>query len=180
MPTQFLWVLEGKQPQKNMHNDQPCDQGFIVSIGLCFPSSWSFLGGHFHCFFFTEPKLKLKGYSVLYRQQRKGWSMSQHYWPGDMGLSKDKLCWRDDQAYSKLCLASSAIWALKPNPALSQGQTSGLYRLCCIWVTLLSIFHCMIHLYLYLYLYLSIYMYRYIYIYIYLYITQCVWCYFKP
>lgn len=123
-----------KTATKNMHNDQPCDQGFIVSIGLCFPSSWSFLGGHFLCFFFTEPKLKLKGYSVLYRQQRKGWSMSQHYWPGDTGLSKDKLCWRDDQAYSKLCLASSAIWALKPNPALSQGQTSGLYRLCCIWV----------------------------------------------
>ena len=157
MPTQFLWVLEGKQPRKNIHNDQPCDQGFIASIGLCFPSSWSFLGGHFLCFFFTEPKLKLKGYSVLYRQQRKGWSMSQHYWPGDMGLSKDKLCWRDDQAYSKLCLASSAIWALKPNPALSQGQTSGLYRLCWIWVTPLSIFHCVC-------IYISIYRERYIYI----------------
>lgn len=106
----------------------PVNGTFIISISLSFPQSWPVLGGHLLCFFFTEPKQQLKGCSVLYRQQRKKWSMSQQYWPGDMGLSKDKLCWTDDQAYSKLCLASSAIWALKPNPASIQGQTSGLFQ----------------------------------------------------
>lgn len=146
MPPRVLWVVEGKQPQGNT-------QCLALWMGLyhqhrpCFSGAWSVLGGHLLCFFFTEPKQELKGYSVLYRQQRKGWSMSQHYWPGDMGLSKDKLCWGDDQAYSKLCLASSAIWALKPNPALSQGQTSGLYKLCYTGVTQLSIFHFIRHIY---------------------------------
>lgn len=113
---------------KNTVNVEPREWDFIISISLSFPQSWPVLGGHLLCFFFTEPKQQLKGCSVLYRQQRKKWSMSQHYWPGDMGLSKDKLCWTDDQAYSKLCLASSAIWALKPNPASIQGQTSGLFQ----------------------------------------------------
>lgn len=114
---------------RKMAQEKPCEWNFIASISVCFPGFRSVLGGHFLCFFCPQQKQKLKGYNVLYRQQRKGWSMSQHYWPGDMGLSEDKLCWRDDQAYSKLCLASSAVWALKSNPALSQVQKSGLYRL---------------------------------------------------
>lgn len=92
-------------------------------------SSRSVLAGHFLCLCFTKQKQKLKGYSVLYRRWRKRWSMSRDYWTGNMGLSKDKLGWMDDQAFSKLRLASSAIWALKLNPALSQGQIFGLFRL---------------------------------------------------
>lgn len=59
---------------------------------------------------------RLKGFSVLHQQQRKHYSMSRHYWPGDMGLREDELCSRDDPDYSNLCIASSAIWVLKTNP----------------------------------------------------------------
>lgn len=52
MPTQFLWVLEGKQPQENTQCLAHVNEAFIISIGLCFPGSWSALGGHLLCFLF--------------------------------------------------------------------------------------------------------------------------------
>lgn len=144
----FLWFLDGQPPQENTQRFPLSNVASSLASASLFFLPLQVLISPLRSvalFLLLRSRSRSQKATVCFIDNRgRGWSMTQHYWPGDMGPSKDKLCWRDDQANFTLCLASSAIWALKPNPAMSQGQTTGPYGLYYIGVKYPSSFQSII------------------------------------